>query len=68
MKSPTIHPDLLNCRGCRSFDELDGEMTCFDAHFWHGGVPRQPSCYRPDPATLKKMWAAVLLPNDEGRP
>lgn len=63
-----VRHDHLNCIGCRSFDDIDGEMTCLDMYFWHGGVPRQPPCYRPDPATLKKMWAAVLLPNHEGRP
>ncbi|MEF8707635.1 MAG: hypothetical protein V5B38_01575 [Candidatus Accumulibacter propinquus] len=38
MKSPKIHPDLLNSRGCLGFDDLDGEMTCLDAYFWHEGV------------------------------
>lgn len=42
-----VHHDHLNCIGCRSFDDIDGEMTCLDMYFWHGGVPRQPPGNRP---------------------
>lgn len=49
LNTPT-HP----CTGCRSWFEIDEEMTCLNATSWPGGIPSHPPCH-----VTEKVYTSV---------
>lgn len=62
MSKPTVHPGQLNCMGCDSFRERDGEMTCTNAIGWITGVPENPPCFQG--TMLSMMLNGKAFPGD----
>lgn len=53
MKAPAPESQTHPCNGCRSWMEIDGELTCVNMHNWRSGVPTDPPCHVTEEAYAK---------------